>query len=137
MNSGGLRVDLSPGNITYADVLTVLPFDNSVDWLRLKGSTLRQMFQDSASKLDRDGKYEDGGFLQVSNNIKLVIDLNKAKHERLTSIKIQDSPLEDDQVYNVVMQNYLAKGGDGYSIIQEEKISQTTGGLDAEILQVS
>ena len=84
MNSGGIRGDLMFGNITYADMLTVvkiqiaynfshyekygnfeifkkfqLPFQTSVDIFELKGKHLKEAFETSAEKLG------EGGFLQV------------------------------------------------------------------------
>ncbi len=66
INSGGIRGDLEIGNITYADMLTILPFQNSVDFLQLKGEDLKQLLEESAGKLSPDGKESSGGFLQVS-----------------------------------------------------------------------
>ena len=66
MNSGAVRSDLDIGSITYADVLTVLPFGNSVDMLTLYGRTVRKLLEKSAALLSKDSPNTEGGFIQVS-----------------------------------------------------------------------
>jgi 2',3'-cyclic-nucleotide 2'-phosphodiesterase (5'-nucleotidase family) len=62
MNSGGIRGSLEAGNITTADMLGVIPFQNSVDLIQIKGEYLKQTFEFMASKIG------EGGFLQVAGN---------------------------------------------------------------------
>jgi len=67
INSGGIRSDLSSGNITLADVLEIFPFENSIDILELKGSTIRQILKRSAGLLTTEADEDPpGSFLQVS-----------------------------------------------------------------------
>jgi len=46
--------------------LTVLPFANTIDLVTVDGSTIREAFEFSASKLNPDGSGVSGAFLQVS-----------------------------------------------------------------------
>ena len=66
--SGSIRANELDGTITFADVLEVFPFDASIDYLELKGSTLRRVFERSAGFLspDPDEKITEGHFMQVS-----------------------------------------------------------------------
>ena len=66
--SGSIRANELDGTITLADVLEVFPFENSIDYLELKGSTLRTVLERSAEILspDPDEEITEGHFMQVS-----------------------------------------------------------------------
>lgn len=71
LNSGGLRGSFEIGNITAADALAVLPFENTVDVITLKGRDLKDVFEEMAKRMNPDGTSGNGGFLQVSGQQKL------------------------------------------------------------------
>src|SRR5690606_24027585 len=50
-NGGGLRAGLPEGEVTTGDLLTVLPFGNTVSRLRLRGATLRTALENGLSRL--------------------------------------------------------------------------------------
>ena len=148
LNSGGLRGGFERGQITHADILGVLPFQNNIDLITIKGSDLRQTLLDSASRLSEDGKQTSGGFLQVSGKlsctlifevdnlvlylgIQFTIDLSRPKNDRIIELKVNTGSgyedIVDEKVYKVVTTNYVAnKGGDGYKVPQY-KLSQMDG----------
>ena len=67
LNSGGIRTDSISGKITREDLLQIDPFDNNVEFLEIKGSILRTVFEKSAQLLTPENELNpDGGFLQVS-----------------------------------------------------------------------
>ena len=67
LNSGGIRGAFSVGDITVADLLTVLPFENTVDVVDIRGDHLRGVFSQVADRMNADPKAGSaGGFLQVS-----------------------------------------------------------------------
>ena len=75
INSGGIRNDLDKGNISFSDMMGILPFSNTVDIVKLKGKDLKAALEFSASSLHVEevspGKMEvqgEGKFLQVSGN---------------------------------------------------------------------
>ena len=49
------------GSITFGDVLTVSPFNNPIDLIEITGQTLKDVFEHSVSK-----QQKNGGFLQIS-----------------------------------------------------------------------
>jgi len=55
----------------YSLQMTVLPFTNTVDLIVLRGQTLIDAFEFSASKLNPDGTGSAGAFLQVSGQSSL------------------------------------------------------------------
>ena len=75
----------------------------------------------------------------------MTIDLTKPKGSRLTSLKVRtdcDGPkmneiyeeLNDEKLYSITSQTFLASGKDGYDILKTAKINYTTGDLDTDVL---
>jgi 2',3'-cyclic-nucleotide 2'-phosphodiesterase (5'-nucleotidase family) len=105
-NAGGIRTDLPRGEISRKAIYEVLPFDNTVVVLTLKGSDLEEIFH-HISRLPEGA----GGFPQVSDGVSFTI--NRATG-RCEDIHIQGSPLDPARAYRIATNSYLAAGGDGY-----------------------
>ena len=63
-----MKNTLDIGEITYGDMLSVLPFSNEIDLFKIKGKDLREAFEYSAGLLAPNGELVDddgGAFLQV------------------------------------------------------------------------
>ena len=80
-NGGGIRAAIDQGPITVGEVITVLPFGNTLALMDVTGAELKQAFEISF------GQYpmENGGFLHVSG-AKVDFDSSKPKGERVISI---------------------------------------------------
>ena len=104
-NGGGVRADLPEGPITKRMVYDILPFDNSVVVLTLKGRDVQALF-DHVAASDRKG-----AFPQVSQGVRLTI-MNKDK--RCKDVLIHEEPIDPKRNYKVATNSYLARGGDGY-----------------------
>ncbi|XP_061098371.1 snake venom 5'-nucleotidase-like [Conger conger] len=141
LNSGSIRAPLDErsrnGSITMADLISVLPFGGTYDLVQLKGSTLRNAFEHSVK---RHGS-GTGEFLQVSG-IRVELDLSKPPGERVASLSLlctqcrvpRYEPLDADKTYKLVLPSYLADGGDGYSMISDEKLKHDSGDLDIAVV---
>ncbi|XP_077553629.1 protein 5NUC-like [Haemaphysalis longicornis] len=69
VNSGGIRTALpSFSNITWGDVVTTLPYGNSLVTVTLNGSLLWRMFEHSVFNYTTDKDERRGRFLQVSDS---------------------------------------------------------------------
>jgi len=141
INSGGIRASFDKGNITMEDLLISFPFRNTFDLVFLQGAVLRAALEHSVASMKPDGRNEAGRFLQVSG-IKILFDLTRPVGKRLLRADIscktcseELQPLMDEEVYKVVMTEYLANGGDGYSNIAEKKERHLQGPLDTDILR--
>lgn len=64
------------GSISMEDVLSVAPFQNTIDIVELKGSHIKEMFEHSVRNYDPIGIDLPGGFLQVSGMISLRVFLS-------------------------------------------------------------
>jgi len=132
INSGGnLRTSFNSsennGIITLGDLYAFIPFENTAVSVRVTGKTLRAMFEHSMSAYDTEMKRVEGRFLQVSG-IKVVYDASKPVGQRVHSLKARCGDCEiptlhdvvDTETYSFITNDYLTKGGDGYSMIHED-----------------
>ncbi|WP_440981451.1 5'-nucleotidase C-terminal domain-containing protein [Shinella sumterensis] len=114
-NGGGLRASIDKGVVTMGEVLTVLPFQNSVATFQLKGSDVILALENGLSEIE-DGA---GRFPQVSG-LKYTFDRSKPAGSRVVSAEVKEGetfvPLDPAKTYGVVSNNYMRAGGDGYSV---------------------
>lgn len=93
-NLGGMRADLPPGDITLADVVGVMPFENVIVELQLTGEQLEVMLgQDSAAV---------GGVYR--SNFRWYL-------------KETGEELDTDTVYTVLVNDFMYAGGDDYALL--------------------
>lgn len=122
VNGGGLRASIDKGEVTMGDVLTVLPFQNSLATFQLKGSDVLAALENGASQIEEGA----GRFAQVAG-MKYSFDKTKPAGQRITSVDVRDGdgwkPLDKDGTYGVVANNYLRSGGDGYKIFATNAIN--------------
>jgi 2',3'-cyclic-nucleotide 2'-phosphodiesterase (5'-nucleotidase family) len=114
-NGGGIRGDriYEPGTtLTRKDVLTELPFGNSVVLIELSGADLLAALENGVSAIE-DGA---GRFPQVSG-LRYVYDAAKAPGERIAEATVQGAPLALDRSYKVAVNDYIYSGGDGYDAL--------------------
>ena len=125
LNAGGIRNSFEKGNLTQNDVIDTFPFRNSVEVVKVKGRTIWKMMENSVH--DHNETVPHGRFLQISG-MRVVINRKKPKFQRVVSIDVRCSrceiptysPIDLDESYMVVTNNFLVQGGDGYTMIREE-----------------
>ncbi|MDH4414742.1 MAG: 5'-nucleotidase C-terminal domain-containing protein [Rhizobium sp.] len=122
-NGGGLRASIDAGTVTMGEVLTVLPFQNTLASFQLKGSDIVAALENGVSQVEEGA----GRFPQVSG-LKYTADLNKPAGSRITSVEVKEGDafvaIDANKVYGVATNNYMRSGGDGYKIF-------ATGGQNA------
>ncbi|CAB4062624.1 NT5E [Lepeophtheirus salmonis] len=93
VNNGGLRSDIGKGEITLEDIITTLPFSNKLEKMTIKGKSIKQIFENIASKW---GNNTYTTFLQVSSSLKLKFVLKKDNvGSRLTNASIKSESTEE------------------------------------------
>lgn len=121
INGGGLRQDIAVGNVKKLDLLGFSPFGNRITAVKVKGSTLIKAVKHGASKVF------SGGYAQYSSNVKANINITKADgNNRVyeldeSSLKINDKPINKEQEYVIVTNDFLLIGGDGYTMLDYTK----------------
>ncbi|KAG5846754.1 hypothetical protein ANANG_G00118320 [Anguilla anguilla] len=141
LNGGSIRGPIDErsrnGSITMGDLISVLPFGGTFDLVQLKGSTLRKVFEHSVKRYGGG----TGEFLQVSG-IRVQLDVSKPPDNRVVGLSLlcthcrvpSYEPLEANRTYKLVLPSYLVDGGDGYSMIRNEKLKHDTGDLDISVV---
>lgn len=114
---GSIRVSVPAGDVTVGSVYAVLPFDNFLEVLEIKGSTLKAALENSVSAYPA----QLGGFLQVSG-FSFSFDPSKKAGSRVVSITKDGKPVDMDATYKLAVQDYNATGGDGYTMLIGAKI---------------
>ncbi len=129
MNPGGIRAGLEPGKIIFGDVIGVQPFNNTLVVLELTGAEIKAGLEQMAG---RDG---GGQFLRVSQNSSYAVDFSKPIGARISSILINGETLIETKTYRVVMNSFMAGGGDGLYAFRDAKgYRYDTGLLDVDAL---
>jgi len=118
-NGGGIRSAIDAGPITVGEVITVLPFGNTLATMELTGAELKEAFEISVGQYPE----ENGGFLHVSG-AKVTFDSTKPVGERVVSIKYENedgtfTEIQDGETYTIATNAFTAKGGDGYTVFEE------------------
>ena len=119
-NGGGIRAKkiYPPGTmITRRDILTELPFGNVVVKLELTGAQIMEALENGVSEVEQNS----GRFPHVSGMSFSYKPKNKAG-DRVVSVKIGNKPLRKGRTYTMATNDYLAKGGDGYSVFKKGKV---------------
>lgn len=106
-NGGGLRKPLQAGEITVGDMWEVLPFDNTLVTMKLKGADLKKVIE--------NGILNDKiGWIQYYG-LRVYYDKTKEVGNRITSMRLLDgSKIDMDRYYTVTTNDFVAEGGDGY-----------------------
>ncbi|MCS7274974.1 MAG: 5'-nucleotidase C-terminal domain-containing protein [Candidatus Bipolaricaulota bacterium] len=115
-NGGGIRASIPAGAITIEQILTVLPFANTLTTFRLKGSELLLALENSVSQVEQGA----GRFLQVSGMC-LSFDREKPVGERVLKVFVGRQPLDPQATYSIAAPSFLANGGDGYTVFREQR----------------
>ncbi len=130
MNGGGIRAGkvYPPGStITRRDVLAELPFGNRVVVMEIAGKALRAAIENALSRLPDAA----GRFPQVSG-MTIEADVKRPPGARVTAITIGGAPLDENAVYTLATNDFLARGSDGFDAFAAAK--RVTPDHDAKLL---
>ena len=107
VNTGGLRNTLPAGNITEATIFEILPFENSLCVLTMKGIHMKTLLASIASL---HGEGVSGVRMEIT------------KDGKLLSCTIGGQPIDENKLYTVATIDYLADGnGSMDAFLQAEK----------------
>jgi 2',3'-cyclic-nucleotide 2'-phosphodiesterase (5'-nucleotidase family) len=105
LNHGGIRSILPKGNITSRTAYEIMPFENTLFVISLKGEQVKEI----ADFLIADKKPHPLSGLTFS------ID----KNNQAKDILVQGKPLDTDKIYYVATNDYLINGGDNMVFFQK------------------
>lgn len=112
-NGGGIRASIDAGQVTMGDVLTVLPFQNTLSTFQVTGAVLVEALENGVSQVEEGA----GRFPQVAG-IRFAFDAGAPAGSRVSDVMIGGMAVELEKVYGVVSNNYVRNGGDGYAMFK-------------------
>ena len=115
-NSGGIRASIDAGEVTMGEVLTVLPFQNTLSTFEISGQTVIDALENGVSQVEE----VKGRFPQVAG-LKFTWDSSVAPNEgRVTEVLVEEGgewvPIDPAKTYGVVSNNFVRSGGDGFEM---------------------
>ena len=110
-NGGGIRASIDAGDVTMGEVLTVLPFQNTLSTFQVTGATIVEALENGVSQHEEGA----GRFPQVAG-MSFAFDVSQPAGSRISDVMVGGAPIVMDKVYGVVSNNYVRNGGDGYSM---------------------
>lgn len=112
-NGGGIRASIDAGPVTMGEVLTVLPFQNTLSTFQVSGATIVEALENGVSQMEEGA----GRFPQVAG-MTFTVDPSAEAGSRISDVMVAGMPIDADKVYGVVSNNYVRNGGDGYKMFR-------------------
>ena len=137
INAGSIRADLFNGEITYGEVLNVLPFSADIIVKEIPGKNILDALELGVMHLPGKSSI----FLQVSGiSFKVNATFDSSVEvtsegtfkgvrgeRRVYDVKVGNVALDENKKYRISFDNYIAGGGDGFSMFSEfEEIASTS-----------
>ena len=144
VNAGSVRTNLEAGEVTYKDIINILPYSNEIVKVSVSGQMILDALEFSVSFLP----VRRGGFLQVSGitySVNTDIESSVRKDEkkqficvdgeyRVYDVKIDGRDLDPDSEYTLAATKFIFTGGDGYMMFKEGDILESIPLSDSELL---
>jgi len=105
LNHGGIRAIIAKGNVTTRTAFEIMPFENSVVVIALKGEQLVEI----ANYIAAEKKPHPLAGMQV------LLD----KDGVVKGLTVQGKPVEAGKIYNVATSDYLSSGGDNMAFFKK------------------
>ena len=113
MNAGGVRADLSKGDVTYEQAANVQPFGNNIAVATLSGAAIKEALENqwqTPEATEKSGRPRlDMG---LSDNVSYTYNPNAERGNRILDIQINGESVDPEKDYTVAASTFLLDGGD-------------------------
>jgi len=137
MNPGGLRADLLgaaagdaalyPSDVTYAQAAAVQPFANTLVTMDLTGAQIRAVLEEQWQPAGMSRPFLRLG---TSGGFAYTYDPAAAAGSRILEMRLNGSPIGDADVIKVVVNSFLAAGGDNFTTFASGANQADSGRID-------
>ena len=144
MNAGSVRTDLNEGNITYQEIINLMPFSNDVLVKQINGQAILDALEFGVRSLPEPTSrfpQVSGITYKLDTNIKssVVVDSDEvfqkvAGERRVYGVKVNGENLDVNKYYTISSSSFILGGGDGYSMFPNFETIKTSVGVDNEVL---
>jgi 5'-nucleotidase len=134
VNGGGIRTSIQAGEVTLGEVLEVHPFGNTLVVMSVTGAQVKEALENGVSQVETvAGRFPQVGGMRYS------WDPSQAVGSRVTGVQVSDgqggyTALDPNASYRLVVNNFIATGGDGYAVLNSGTDVLMTGFLDSDVL---
>lgn len=136
INAGNVRNNLMQGDITYNDILDVLPFSDRIVIKEIKGKDLLDALEFGVRNLPSRSQrfpHVSGIIFDVNTKIESTVEVDdnemfiKVKGQRRVSdVMINGKKLSLKKKYKIALSDFVSSGGDGYSMFSKYKVAFNT-----------
>ncbi|MDD5077112.1 MAG: 5'-nucleotidase C-terminal domain-containing protein, partial [Sphaerochaetaceae bacterium] len=123
-NGGGIRASIDVGDITRGEIITVLPFNNTVTVVEVTGQDIYDALEWGYSVLPA----QNGGFPQTAG-MGIVYSRFSEVGNRIKRVLIDGKLIDKNATYTLATNDFMAAGGDGYTML-DRPIVMYGKGLD-------
>ena len=136
-NAGGIRTTISPGEVTYDDLFTALPFQNTIDSFELRGDHILDVLEFAGAA------YTFYNFM-VFSGMKVVYNMTQPEFHRVVSVNVlcrqcgvpEYEPLDPSKDYRMLVPSFIAGGGNGFTMFGEYRTNFKRGDkFDIEVVE--
>jgi len=121
VNGTGVRVDLPGGDVRYDAAFAMMPFGNNLVVMTMTGVQLKAALEQQYAIPIRAGFHAPAA-LAPSAGFAFTVDMRQPEGSRVVEMRLNGQLINPASSYRVVVNNYLASGGDA--------LSAFTGGTD-------
>jgi len=120
----------APGEVTYGELAAVQPYGNTLTTLTLTGAQIKMLLEQQFPPWQTAPK-----FLQASAGLRYRYDPSRADNDRIdaASLTIAGKRVQPKARYRVTVNNFLAAGGDGFTVLRNGR-DALGGPLDIDAL---
>ena len=138
--------NVQEGDITIGDVTDIYIYDNEIRVMKVTGAEVIEWLERSAenfNQIDPDSTEVqdllDGGFsaynYDVIDGVDYEIDVTQPKGQRITNVMFDGEPIDEDQEFLVVTNDYRAGGGGGFGPAERmDPVYAPSGLVNREII---
>ena len=128
LNGGTIRTGLPKGDITFKDIISVFPFNNTIQMAEISGKLIKEMLEHSVFSVPASF----GGFLSVSG-MTFSFDSKEPIGNKVKEIMVGNEPIDENKIYTIATADFLFVGGDDYSMLKGLKLIGDFGALENTI----
>lgn len=124
-NGGGIRASIDVGEVTKGEVLTVLPYGNTVRVIELTGADILAAIENGIT----DYPAAKGAFPHIAG-MTVKFDSSKEAGSRVVELLIGGLAVDPAATYTMATNDFLVAGGDGYTMFIGKKVVAEFGAMD-------
>jgi 5'-nucleotidase len=128
-NGGGIRTSIDVGDITKGEVLTVLPFGNTVRVIELTGADLIAAIENGLAEAPE----ANGAFPHIAG-MTVEYDSSKEAGSRVVSLMVDGVAVDEAATYTLATNDFLVAGGDDYEMFEGKKVVAEFGAMDEVLI---